>query len=231
MFKHSLFLLLFMVGIGNTHAQVFKCKGPDGKTQFSDTACKFGNNSEVVPDRAPVTKQQQYDAQQRAARLQDEAATLDQTKAGAQAEQQAQQQRQETTKQVTPATNGGNDSEAISNCVKDVERRGASQNVKAEMIAACRTAGLTQRSTGTSSEAVQTCVKNVERTGASEKEKARQLATCHGGDVQPEPTTITSCDRDDCQDNQGNHYKKVGPNMVGTNGNVCQTIGNRLHCN
>ena len=230
MFKHSLFLLLLIAAIGNANAQVFKCKGPDGKTQFSDTACKTGINSEIVPDRAPVTKQQQYDAQQRAARLQDESASLDQTKAGAQAEQQAQQQGQETAKQVTPAANGVNDSEAISNCVKDVERRGASQNVKAEMIAACRTAGFSQRSTGTSSEAVQTCVKNVERTGASEKEKTRQLATCHGGDVKPEPTTITSCDRDDCRDNQGNHYKKVGPNLVGTNGNICQTIGNRLHC-
>lgn len=244
MLRNLLFPLLLVVAIGNANAQVFKCKGADGKTQFSDTPCKSGNSSEVVPDRAPVTKQQQYEAQQRAARLQDESAALDQSKANAQAEHQVQQQRQEAAKQTAPAPVAVNDTEAISNCVKDVERRGASQNVKAEMIAACRTAGLTQRSTGTSSESVQTCVKNVERTGASEKEKARQLAACHGGDVQPEPqpvvvkqkqlqnpSVIKSCSNGVCRDQYGNDYRKdVMGNLETSDGRRCKQYGTTLAC-
>ena len=242
--KYSLFLLLLMAAIGNVNAQVFKCKGADGKTQFSDTPCKAGNNSEVVPDRAPVTKQQQYDAQQRAARLQDESAALDQSKANAQAEHQAQQQRQEVAKQTAPLPVAVNDTEAISNCVKDVERRGASQNVKAEMIAACRTAGAAQRSMGGSGDDVKNCVKNVERTGASEKEKARQLAVCHGGDVQPEPlpvvvkqkqlqnpSVIKNCSNGVCQDQYGNVYRKdVMGNLESSDGRRCKQYGTTLAC-
>jgi len=80
-----------------------------------------------------------------------------------------------------------NDADAVANCVRDVERRGASQNVKAELIAACQSAGQTQRSKNLASDTVSDCVRNVERTGASEKDKSRQIAVCHGGDVKPEP--------------------------------------------
>lgn len=240
MVRNSLIFLLLIAAIGTANAQVFKCKGADGKTQFSDTPCKAGNNSEVVPDRAPVTKQQQYEAQQRAARLQDESAALDQSKANAQAEFQAQQQRQAAAKQAASVPEPVNDSEAISNCVKDVQRRAAPENTKAEMIAACRTAGVAQRSTGASSEDVKNCVRNVERSAASEKDKARQLAVCHGGDVQPEPvpapkpkpTNITSCDKDGCWDNVGNRYNgRSGGPMVRSDGKVCQTVGTMLQCN
>ena len=182
-------LLAVALAASSANAQVFKCKGADGKTQFSDTACKAGNSSEMVPDRVPVTEQQRQEAQQRAQRMQGEAGAIDSDKAAAQSTQQAQQQRQtiETENKTTAAKESANDADAVANCVRDVERRGASQKVKAEMIAACRTAGTTQRSSAMSDDAVSNCVKNVERTGASEKDKARQIAMCHGGDVKPEP--------------------------------------------
>jgi hypothetical protein len=82
MLKYLLMLAAAAVG-GTADAQVYKCKGPDGKVQFSDKLCKSANASEVVPDRMPVTRQQQYEAQQRARQMQDEAAALDQQPAAA----------------------------------------------------------------------------------------------------------------------------------------------------
>ena len=188
MLKYLLFIGL-AIAATQANAEVFKCKGADGKIQFSDTACKAGNRSEIVPDRAPVSSQQRREAQQRGQQMQDEAAALDGEKSAAQSPQHDQTQRQDanTERKAVRSKAAADDADAVDACVRDVERRGAAQNVKAEMIAACRTAGLVQRSTGLSSDAVSNCVRNVERTGASEEDKARQLATCHGGDVQPEP--------------------------------------------
>jgi len=175
MFKFVLFLAL-AVSATLANAEVFKCEGVNGKVQFSDTACATGSRSEVLPDRAPITAQQQQDAQQRNQRLQNQTVEPGAEKISAQAAPSSQ------TQNPVP-----NDADAVANCVRDVERRGASQNVKAELIAACQSAGRTQRSTNQASSAVEDCVRNVERTGASERDKSRQIAVCHGGDVKPEP--------------------------------------------
>ena len=238
--KYILYLVIALL-TDNVAAQVFKCKGPDGKVQFSDKACQAGNSAEVVPDRAPVSQQQRDEARQRAQQMKDESATLDGQKAAVNAAYQAEQQRRddEKAKQAAEAKTVANDSDAAAKCVRDVERRGPSEGVKAEMIAACRTAGLSQRSMGMTGDAVSTCVKNVERTGASEKEKARQIAACHGGDVQPEPppppkpkpTAITTCDGGGCWDNVGNRYNRVGGSLFRSDGKVCQILGNSLQCN
>lgn len=192
MFKYLL-LLAMLVSSLNVAAQVFKCKGADGKIQFSDTPCRGATQSEIVKDRGSyVDPQDQYNAQQRTARMQSEIAAKDNEKAAAVAAYQGELKHQEAeaARKASASQAAANDADAVAACVRDVERRGAAQNVKAEMIAACRTAGLGQRSMGISGDAVSNCVKNVERTGASEKEKARQLAICHGGDVQPEPRLL-----------------------------------------
>lgn len=244
MLKYFLVMVVTLV-VTDVNAQVFKCKGADGKTQFSDTACKTGNQSEVVPDRAPVTQQQRFEALQRGQQMQNEAAALDGEKSAAQAAHQSAQQRKESdaAKQVASSQAASSDADAVASCVRDVERRGASQNVKAEMIAACRTAGLVQRSTGISGDAVSNCVKNVERTGASEKEKARQLATCHGGDVQPEPLpppvqktgpasslVIKNCVGSTCTDQMGNRYTTTLGKTVRSDGKRCYQQGNTFYC-
>jgi hypothetical protein len=241
MFKYLL-LVAVLVSSLNVGAQVFKCKGADGKIQFSDTPCKGAAQAEIVKDRGSyVAPQDQYNAQQRTTRMQGEIAAKDNEKAAAVAAYQGELKRREAeaSRKVASSQAASNDVDAVAACVRDVERRGASQNVKAEMLAACRTAGLVQRSTGMSGDAVKNCVNNVERTGATEKEKARQLATCHGGDVQPEPppppkprpTTIMSCDRGGCWDDAGNRYNKGAGGMFRDDGKFCQSIGNMLHCN
>lgn len=245
MLKSFVILLLAFAAI-NVSADVFKCKGPDGKIQFSDTPCKAGNASHVVPDRAPVTDQQRYEAQQRGVQMQNEAAALDAEKAAAISTHQASQQRQaaEAQQREAAAKVVSSDADAINACVRDVERRGATQNVKAEMIAACRTAGFAQRSTGLSGDIVSDCVKRVERTGASEKEKVRQLALCHGADVQPEiysprrpaevvpsrQAVITKCSGPICTDEQGNRYTTAAGKTVRSDGKRCYQQGTMLYC-
>ncbi|WP_291992265.1 DUF4124 domain-containing protein [Candidatus Accumulibacter sp. ACC003] len=245
MLKYLLILAAAAAG-GAAAAQVYKCKGPDGKVQFSDTLCKAAHTSEAVPDRMPVTRQQQSEAQQRARQMQDEAAALDQQpaatlNAGQDASRSSARQAEPQLTSPTPvANNEGADAERVRLCIRDVERQAGSQKLKAEMITACRTAGPVQRATGTSESAVSDCVKNVERTGAAGKVKARQIAICHGGDVPPEPlppprprpTSITSCDRGGCWDDVGNRYNSGGGGtMFRNDGKACQKIGDMLQCN
>ena len=180
MFK-SVMLAVVLFSALNANAEVFKCQGVDGKKQFSDTPCKAGDASEVVPDRAPVTEQQRHEAQQRARQMQDKATAVEPKKSADPSEQA--NPKTESARATGSSTPASSDSDAMASCVRDVERQPASQNVKAEMIAACRTAGVNQRATGMTAEMVSDCVRSVERTGATGGEKARQLALCHGGDV------------------------------------------------
>ena len=171
-----MFALLYLAL--TAHAGVFKCSGADGRMQFSDTPCKNGMKTEELPDRAPVTPQQQLEAQQRAARMQAESVAID-----------GLQPASETTPTHTPpsALPIQGDANAVANCIRDIERQPASQKIKAEMVVACQSAGRTQRNTGQSADAVSECVRSVERAGASGSDKARLLAQCHGGDVRTEP--------------------------------------------
>lgn len=244
--KHILLITIACVATG-ANAQVYKCKGADGKIQFSDKPCIGAKQTELVPDRGSyVSPEQQYEAQQRTARMRDEINAQEQEVSAANAARHAEyKHEQAVSAQKSARTQAAdNSADAVANCVRDVERRGASQNVKAEMIASCRTAGSSQRATGTPSSAVSDCVKNVERTGASEREKARQIALCHGGDVQPEvyrpahpvalnpapQAVIKSCNGPSCSDQFGNRYTTTQGKTVRSDGKRCHQQGTRLYC-
>lgn len=179
-----LFVVALATAAASADAEVYKCQGANGKTQFSDLPCKTGDQSEIMPERAPITPQMRNDAQQRAAQSRDEAAANDRHGEPA-APRPAATPASPAAQDASPPSTAI-DENATANCVRDVERQPASQNIKAEMIAACRTAGPAQRSTGMTAAAVGDCVRAVERTGAAGNEKARQLAICHGGDVRAE---------------------------------------------
>ena len=86
------FLLFVMaMAAGNATAEVFMCKNASGGTEFSDTPCKAGSTSEVVPDRAPLTQQQKNDAQQKALRQKSKAAELEKQRATGQDKQEERQ--------------------------------------------------------------------------------------------------------------------------------------------
>ena len=138
------------------------------------------------------------------------------------------------------------DEAAYANCTRDVERQFPTEDLKAELYAACRTAGASQRQSGIVDSALRECVRNVERTAAYPREKARQIAICHGADVKPEPavirlsptvrssgtTRITGCTGNQCTDNMGQSYfKQQGNGLVRSDGKFCQLgAGNTVQC-
>ena len=66
MSKRSL-LLVFTLFALNAYAEIYSCKKPSGETEFSDTPCKAGNASAVVPDRDHLTPQREAEAQEKLA--------------------------------------------------------------------------------------------------------------------------------------------------------------------
>lgn len=87
MFKQILFLVFVVVSAG-AQAEVFMCKKPTGETEFSDTPCKAGSSSEVVPDRDHLTPQQQDAAQQKLQQQRREANDAAAQRSAAQSSQQ-----------------------------------------------------------------------------------------------------------------------------------------------
>ncbi|MBI2751570.1 MAG: DUF4124 domain-containing protein [Burkholderiales bacterium] len=232
--------LLCLVG-ATTHAQTFKCTTADGKVTYSNVACPDSTQS-VRPvdtsgntlDGSSLREKVQKD---KADAAQSEAKEREQAAAEADQRRQAQTRAADTTAQ---------DSAAYGNCTRDVERQGVTEDVKAELYAACRTAGGNQRRSGMGEGTIRECVRSVERTGTHATDRARKVATCHGADVKPEPPVvvlrptartmgpprITTCSGNQCSDDAGQRYfKQQGTGLVREDGKHCQqAAGNTVHC-
>lgn len=231
-----------------THAQTFKCTSSDGKVTYSNVACPDSTQSARPIDTSANTldgsalrEQAQKD---RAAATHVETTQREQAAAEASVRQQAQAQAAAAAKQ--DAQRAQNDEAAYANCTRDVERQSAPEEVKAELFAACRTAGSSQRQSGVTDAALRECVRSVERTGAFPKDKARQIALCHGADVKPEPPVvrlsptvrpsgaprITTCTGNQCSDDLGQRYfKQQGNGLLRDDGKMCQlSVGNTVRC-
>ena len=230
------------------HAQPRKCTAPDGKVTYSDVACPDrttferavetgGNTLDGSGLREQAQKDKADSAQARATereRAAFEAGSRQQAKA--QAEAAAKQEAQKAQ----------SDEAAYTNCVRDVERQTVTEDLRTELLAACRTAGASQSQSGMANAAVRDCVRSVERTGAYPRDKARQIALCHGADVQSEPpvvvlrpsvrtmgpTRITTCSGNQCSDDTGQRYfKQQGTGLVREDGKACQlAVGNTVRC-
>ena len=123
MLKHLVFLV-FLIASAGAHAEVFMCKKSSGETEFSDTPCKAGSSSEVVPDRDNLTKQQQEDAQQK---LQEQRREANESATQRSAAQENQEPRAEQTPPPPDVVyEGGGCNEGIgrgSNCAGDLYGR------------------------------------------------------------------------------------------------------------
>ena len=235
--------LLLLLVASATHAEMYKCKGLDGKVQLTDRPCATGMQSEVVKDKGSyVSDQDRVASQLRTARAKNELDQKEYEQAVAVEAYKREQQKAEADKNAAQVQQSSTNSQtAAAACVKDVERRGGSQDEKARMMSACQSAGATQHALGISQDMVDACVKNVERSAASEAVKTREIAKCHGGDVPPVQvdnpkrnavaTTITRCDRDWCWDNTGVTYMRNGNFLMGPKGKTCHIVGNMATCN
>ncbi|MES2581614.1 MAG: DUF4124 domain-containing protein [Pseudomonadota bacterium] len=230
---------------GASHSQTIKCTAADGKVTYSNVACPDTTQS-VTPvdtsantlDGSVLREQAQRD---KATATHVEATQREQAAAEASIRQQAQAQAAAAAQQQ--AQRAQSDEAAYGNCVRDVERQSVTE---AELFAACRTAGASQRQRSMAEATVRDCVRSVERMGAHPRDKARQIALCHGADVLPEPPVvvlrpavratgqprITTCNGNQCSDDWGQRYfKQQGSTLVRDDGKVCQlAAGNTLRC-
>jgi hypothetical protein len=108
-----LLVLVFVAVSALAQAEVFMCKKPDGSTEFSDTPCKAGNASAVVPDRDSLTRQQQEAAQQR---LREQ--TKDATEAAQRSAERADQARRENAvaEKNAPEASDADSDDAVYGC-------------------------------------------------------------------------------------------------------------------
>ncbi|MGE5384953.1 MAG: DUF4124 domain-containing protein [Betaproteobacteria bacterium] len=243
--KYVIFFVLFFAGLlhSDVYAEVYKCRGPNGQVIISDTGCFAGTVVESARASEFISPERQRQAREVNARRLNQLNAIENENAAYRQSQQVNVPPPRAA-EVAPQNAIAFDSDAYQTCVRDVERQAASQAVKAEMIAACRTAGMTQRSSGMSAGVVSSCVKNVERTGASGSEKARQLAICHGGDVAPLPPPpqkvvdtgpplpahIKNCFQNTCTDTNGMHYKTQFGKTVRSDGKRCHQRGSAIYC-
>jgi hypothetical protein len=229
-------------------AQTIKCTAPDGKVTYSNVACPDSTQSVKPVDTSANTldgSALRDQAQKNKATVSHvEATQREHAAAEATSRQQAQAQTAAAAKQQ--AQNAEQDSAAYANCTRDVERQSVTEDVRAELFAACRTAGASQRQSGMASTALRECVRSVERTAANPNDKARQIAVCHGADVKPEPPVvvlrptvrtmgpprITGCSGNQCSDDAGQRYfKQQGSGLVREDGKACQiAVGNTVRC-
>ena len=123
MFKRFLFLVLMFHAM-SAYAEIYSCKKPSGETEFSDTPCKAGSSSEVVPDRDHLTEQQQDDAQRKLEQQKIQANDLAAKRSAAEPPQENQ-----VAPSIAPADDvyvGGSCNDVRgprSNCAGDLNRR------------------------------------------------------------------------------------------------------------
>lgn len=241
----SLPLLLLCAPV---QAQAIKCTARDGKVTYSNVACPGNTSTERSVDTSANTldsselrEQAQKD---KLAAEQKQATERERTAFEVGSRQQARTQAAAAGKRQ--AQKEQNDEAAYSDCTRDVERQSATEDIKAELFAACRTAGASQRQSGITDAALRECVRSVARTGAFPNDKARQIAICHGADVKPEPPVvvlrpsvrtmgpprITTCSGNQCSDDMGQRYfKQQGSALVRDDGKFCQlAAGNTVRC-
>ena len=131
----------------SAQAQAVKCTAADGKVTYSNVVCPDSTASERTVETSANTLDgsslREQAQKNKAAAAQAEATDRERAAFEAGSRQQAQTQ---ATRQE--AQSAAKDEAAYGNCARDVERQGVAEDVKAELFAACRTAGGNQRRSG-----------------------------------------------------------------------------------
>jgi hypothetical protein len=185
----ALFALFALTGLGNAHADIYKCRTSDGRVEIANTPCASPTSTLKSSREEPVSEASRQQAERDVARMRDyvdkrEAAQ----RADAAAEREAQAQAQARQQAATNKSAG----QPLDECLREVERQTLEANQRAQMEAACRAnasaapvyvpvpvygpvygndnpAGL--------------CVQNVMRQNLPAAERQRRLAQCQGSSV------------------------------------------------
>jgi len=174
-------LALLTVG---AQADVYKCRLPDGRIEYSNTGCEKSNTLTVRPDDN-VSPETRAEAERNVERMRDYV-----------------REREAANRQPQPnSPPAGNASAnaptapspaAIDECLRDLERQAMDAGQRAAREAACQSAGRAQPSDDglpvyVVGNSVSRCIRNVERRQLSPTERARQIDRCQGIYYPPPP--------------------------------------------
>lgn len=126
--------LLGMLLTGSVQAQVYKCKQPDGSTEFSNLPCAKGSSTIKTVPSEPVSEQARRDAELNVERMRMEADKLEASRVADEAA------RREASRTENSAPNANN----IENCLRNLEPLSLDAARRAELEAQCRSGNSVQ---------------------------------------------------------------------------------------
>jgi len=185
--NYRIVLLLALLPLSGL-AEVYKCRLPDGRTEYSNTGCEKSSTLSVRRDDS-VSPESRAEAERDVERMRDYV-----------------REREAANRVPTPApgpnaTSAGSPASAraappqaaVDECLRELERQAMDAVRRAEMEASCRsTASAQPRADGMpiyvgGGNSIGRCIHNVERLHLSPHERARRIEQCQGIYTQPRP--------------------------------------------
>ncbi len=131
-------LLLLLGSTLPVHAEVYKCRQPDGRTEISNSPCSGGSSTiKAIPDDA-VSEASRRQAERDADRLEDYADKLEAERKGKEAAERKQLKEQQAAARQGPAP------ASIESCLRTLDRMVLDSSRRAELEEGCRTTGSVQ---------------------------------------------------------------------------------------
>ena len=137
--KTSRIALLLLLGSTLTvHAEVYKCRQPDGRTEISNSPCSGGSSTiKAIPDDT-VSEASRRQAERDADRLENYADKLEAERKAGEAAERRQLKEQQAAARQGPAP------ASIESCLRTLDRMVLDSSRRAELEEGCRTTGSVQ---------------------------------------------------------------------------------------
>jgi len=137
--KTSRIALLLLLGSTLTvHAEVYKCRQPDGRTEISNSPCSGGSSTlKAIPDDT-VSEASRRQAERDADRLENYADKLEAERKAGEAVERRQLKEQQAAARQGPAP------ASIESCLRTLDRMVLDSSRRAELEEGCRTTGSVQ---------------------------------------------------------------------------------------
>lgn len=174
-----------------SHAEVYKCRGADGRTVISNTGC--GTTDRTVE----IRQEERLSAEDRLRAKED----LDRAQAYVRDQEQARPSQAESVRagaigRMPAGESGSGNRESLAGCLGDLDRQVLEPARQAELEANCRSRGDGPAGEAAivypGSNAVSRCIAGVQRLGLTGPELSRSIAACRGAPVQGVPAMPVS---------------------------------------
>lgn len=170
-----------------TQAEAYKCRLPDGRIEFSDRGCAGGSTLVVRPDEK-ISPERQAQAERDLERMR---RYIEERETAQQRELAERQAREGNTSSLLEKPSGPS-SQAIENCLKEIDRLALNNLQRQQFEASCRstatppilTESAPQPQTNT---AMNRCLQQVQALNLSAAEKQQRIALCQGVPVAASP--------------------------------------------